>query len=102
MNRQEGQETEAWRDHIVQTPQVLGGKPRIKDTRISVELITDLLEGGRTFADILRSYPFITAEEIEACRRYKATGAVLSYVTWDDLNCCQRSSCRPDGKDTSR
>ena len=97
MNQQEDQKTEAWRDRIVETPLVLGGKPRIKDTRLSVELITDLLEGGRTFADIMRTYPSITEEDIEACRRYKATGAVLSYYTWDDLNCC-----RPEGKDTSR
>ena len=32
------------------------------------------------------SYPFITPEDIEACRRYKATGATLSYFTWADLD----------------
>ena len=96
MNRHEDQETEAWRDHIVQTPLVLGGKPRIKDTRVSVELITDLLEGNRTFDDILRSYPFISVEDIDACRRYKATGAVLSYVAWADFESCK---CTNDHSD---
>ena len=102
MNRQENQKTEAWRDRIVETPLVLGGKPRIKDTRVSVELITDLLEGGRTFADIIRSYPFITEEDIEACRRFKATGAVLSYYTWDDINGCNHAGAQSDGKDAGR
>ena len=35
-----------WQDRIVKDPQILAGKPVIKGTRISVELITDFLEGG--------------------------------------------------------
>ena len=75
-----------WQDRIVKDPEILAGKPTVKGTRISVELITDLLEGGRTDADIVRSYPFITVADIDACRRYKATGAKLSNFTWEDLN----------------
>ena len=75
-----------WRDRIEQVPGVLAGKPVVKGTRVSVQLITDLLEGGRTHADIIRMYSFITPEDIEACRRYKATGAVLSYFTWEDMD----------------
>ena len=75
-----------WRDIIVKNPQILAGKPTIKGTRLSVELITDLLEGGNSPAYIMDSYPGITLEEIEACRRYKATGAKLSNFTWEDLN----------------
>ena len=102
MNQHKDQENEAWRDRIVQTPLVLGGKPRIKDTRVSVELITDLLEGSHTVDDLLIDYPFITVEDIDACRRYKATGAVLSYYTWDDINGCNPSGEKSDGKVTSR
>ena len=75
-----------WQDLIVKNPQVLAGKPTIKGTRLSVELITNLLEGGNSPAYIMDSYPGITPEEIEACRRYKATGARLSNFTWEDLN----------------
>ena len=102
MNRQEDQESEAWRDRIVQTPLVLGGKPRIKDTRVSVELITDLLEGSHTVDDLLIDYPFITVEDIDACRRYKATGAVLSYYTWDDINGSSHAEEKSYGKATGR
>ena len=83
------QTTDDWRDRIVQDPGVLGGKPRIRDTRVSVELITDLVEGARSVDEIIYAYPFISAEDIEACVRYKATGAVLSYVTWAHFECCE-------------
>ena len=76
-----------WQDRIVKDPQILAGKPIIKGTRISVELITDFLDGGgSTKTDLLKSYPHITLEDIDACIRYKATGAKLSNFTWDDLN----------------
>ena len=58
-------------------------------------MITDLLEGGRTEADIIRSYPFITLEDIDACRRYKATGAKLSNVTWTDIDAIMDGTNQP-------
>lgn len=76
-----------WEDRIIKDPQILAGKPVIKGTRISVELITDFLGGGVwTEGDILKSYPGITLEDIDACVRYKATGAKLSNVTWADID----------------
>ena len=58
----------------------------MKGTRISVELITDLLESGNTVDEIMHSYPLIDEKDIEACRQYKATSAKLSSVTWEDLD----------------
>ena len=77
---------ENWQDLIVKNPQILAGKPTIKGTRLSVELITDLLESGDTPADIMKSYPGVTLEEIEACHRYKATGARLYVFSEDELH----------------
>ena len=37
-----------WRDRIVKDPLILAGKPTVKGTRISVELIVELLDGGRS------------------------------------------------------
>ena len=71
-----------WQDRIVKDPMILGGKPIVKGTRISVELITNQLEHGGTVAYIISDYPHITPEDVEACRQYKATGAKLSYTTW--------------------
>lgn len=77
---------EIWRDRIVKDPLILAGKPTVKGTRISVELIVDLLDGGRSEADIIRMYSHITSEDIRACREYAATGAKLSNVTWADID----------------
>ncbi len=72
-----------WQNRIVKDPQILGGKPTVKGTRLSVEFITNELERGSTEADIIRDYsPNLTSEDIEACRQYKAIGAKLSYTTW--------------------
>ena len=75
-----------WRERIECVPGRCGGKPVIVNTRISVELVTDRLRGAWTVSDILENYPHIRAEDIDACVKYKATGAKLSYFTWADLN----------------
>ena len=71
--------SERWRERIVQTPGVLGGKPRIRGRRLSVEFVTDMLRGGSSEAEIMRSCR-IEREDFEACVRYKASGAKLSCV----------------------
>jgi uncharacterized protein (DUF433 family) len=55
-----------WRDHIVSDPNILVGKPAVKGTRISVELILGWLANGWTHEMILDSYPQITREDILA------------------------------------
>ena len=75
-----------WRERIVTDPLILAGKPTVKGTRISVELIMELLDGGRSEADIIRMYSHITPEDIRACQQYAATGAKLSNVTWADID----------------
>jgi uncharacterized protein (DUF433 family) len=46
--------------HIVRVPGVVGGRPAIKGTRISVDFLADLLEAGWSPQDILESYPHLT------------------------------------------
>lgn len=55
-----------WRERIVSNPAILVGKPTIKGTRISVELILGWLANGWSFEQILESYPHITREDILA------------------------------------
>ena len=74
-----------WQSRIVKTPGILAGKPCIRGTRISVELVDALLRGGRSPEDIRRRYSHISLPDIEACRQYAATGAKLSDFTWQDL-----------------
>jgi uncharacterized protein (DUF433 family) len=59
-----------WRNHIHSDKLVLLGKPVIKGTRISVELIVELFETGWTEEMILENYPHITGENIKAVFAY--------------------------------
>ena len=58
--------------HITSDVAVLGGKPCIQGTRISVEFILELFASGATHEDILRAYPHLTAEGIAEALRYAA------------------------------
>ena len=59
-----------WRHRIAADPNVLVGKPTIKGTRISVELIMELLAGGYTPDQIQQQYDHVTLEDIHACLAY--------------------------------
>ena len=59
-----------WQEHIVSDTQVLLGKPIIKGTRISVELILELYSKGWTEAQILESYPSISSDSLRAVFSY--------------------------------
>ena len=59
-----------WRKHIVSTPDVLRGKPRIDGTRIPVSLILGYLAAGRTCAEIIDEYPDLVDQQIAACLDY--------------------------------
>jgi uncharacterized protein (DUF433 family) len=59
-----------WREHIHSDPGVLLGKPVIKGTRISVELILELLGKGWTEKMILESYPTIDKSDLQAIFYY--------------------------------
>jgi uncharacterized protein (DUF433 family) len=53
-------------------PQVMMGKPVIKGTRITVELILRKLSEGATEHDLLQAYPRLSREDIRAAIRYAA------------------------------
>lgn len=55
-----------WKERIEVDPAVLVGKPIIKGTRISVELILDRLADGWTMEDMLVSYPHVSREDVLA------------------------------------
>jgi len=59
-----------WHDRIVVDPGILVGKPVVKGTRLAVEFVIDLLAQGWGVKDILRNYPGLTAEDVQACLEY--------------------------------
>lgn len=61
-----------WKQHIVCDPAVLGGKPILKDTRLSVEFVLELLAGGWDRASIEQNYPNLTEDRLRAVLAYAA------------------------------
>ncbi len=59
-----------WKERIEINPEILVGKPVIKGTRLAVEFIIDLLAQGWSEGDIIRNYPGLTHEDIQACLGY--------------------------------
>lgn len=51
-------------------PDVFGGKPIVRDLRISVELVLSLLAQGVTAEHLLDDYPDLEREDILACTAY--------------------------------
>jgi uncharacterized protein (DUF433 family) len=59
-------------DRISADPAIMMGKPCIKGTRITVELILRKLGAGRSFADLLEAYPRLTEEDMRAALAFAA------------------------------
>ena len=59
-------------DRIEINPKVMLGRPVIRATRITVELILRKLSEGATEADLLDAYPRLTREDIQAAIGYAA------------------------------
>ncbi len=57
-------------DLITRDPGILGGKPIVKGTRMSVEVTMELLAGGMEIKEMLKEYPFLTMEQVRAAIIY--------------------------------
>lgn len=55
---------------IETNPNMLGGKPVFKGTRIPIYLILQMLRGGATFEKIIEEYPRLSVDEIKAALDY--------------------------------
>lgn len=58
---------------IVSNPKILGGKPVIAGTRISVKLIMNFLGAGMSIKEILNEYPELKKAEVMAAIEYATT-----------------------------
>lgn len=58
--------------HIIRNPGILGGKPIIAGTRISVEFILELIASGMTMSDILEGYPFLSESLVKEAVAFAA------------------------------
>jgi uncharacterized protein (DUF433 family) len=70
-------------EKITCDPLVMEGKPCVRGMRITVALVVNLVANGMTRDEILRNYPDLKADDIQACLRYAAALAedrVLPFV----------------------
>jgi uncharacterized protein (DUF433 family) len=59
-----------WRDRVSVDPKICHGAACIKGTRVMISVILDNLAAGETNERILRSYPTLRAEDIQAALMY--------------------------------
>jgi uncharacterized protein (DUF433 family) len=61
-----------WHDYITVDPLICHGKACIRGTRVMVSVVLDNLAAGLDPQEILRSYPSLTREAIQAALSYAA------------------------------
>ena len=59
-----------WEERVELNPEVLAGKPVVKGTRLSVQLILELLADDWSTEEVLEQYPTLTRDDVLACLRY--------------------------------
>lgn len=65
---------------IESNPKIMFGKPVIKGTRITVELILDKLSNGETIEQLISSYPHLSREQILGCIEFAKKSLRLETV----------------------
>lgn len=61
-------------------PEVCNGKPTIRGKRITAQTILEFLGAGESREEILRQYPSLESEDIDACMAFAAWLMGHSYV----------------------
>lgn len=61
-----------YRGVITTDPTVRGGKPRVRDTRITVSDVLEYLASGMTTTEITGDFPQLTEDDIRACLAFAA------------------------------
>lgn len=61
-----------WQDRISFDPLVCKGRACVKGTRIMVSVVLDNLAACQSWAEIIRAYPPLTEEDVQACVHYAA------------------------------
>ena len=57
-------------DRIRLDPEIMGGKPCIKGTRVTVGTVVGLLGAGHEIREVMALYPYVTEEDVRAALAY--------------------------------
>jgi uncharacterized protein (DUF433 family) len=64
-----------YQDRITRDPQVVGGDPVIKGTRVTLRTVLASLADGDSIEDILKDFPTLTAMDVRAVMAFAAASA---------------------------
>jgi uncharacterized protein (DUF433 family) len=59
-------------DRITMRPDQMGGRPCIRDMRVTVGMIVGQIAAGQTFDELLDDYPYLERDDISQALRYAA------------------------------
>jgi uncharacterized protein (DUF433 family) len=62
----------SYTDRITFDPEQCGGRPCIRNMRIRVKDVLEMLAGGATETEILEDFPYLEAQDIRACLEFAA------------------------------
>ena len=62
-------------DFIVRDPQICGGQPVFRGTRVTLRTVLASLAAGDDIADVLRDFPTLTVEHVRAAVAFAAAAA---------------------------
>ena len=96
-----------YRDHIVRDPDVCGGEPVIRGTRVTLRTVLASLAEGSDEAEILDDFPALTRDDVKAVIAFAATSAeedlpVPEMPRFDDADSARRKSPGEPGRGASR
>jgi uncharacterized protein (DUF433 family) len=67
-------------DRVEINPAIMGGKPVVQGTRITVEQILRKLAGAMTIDEILAEHPHLTSDDVCAAVAFAA-----DYLAWEEI-----------------
>ncbi len=59
-------------DRITQTPEIMGGKPCVRGSRVTVGMIVGQVGSGRTVDELVADYPYLERDDILQALLYAA------------------------------
>jgi uncharacterized protein (DUF433 family) len=66
-----------YQDRIVRDPQIVGGEPVLKGTRVTLKTLLASLAEGATTAEILADFPTLSEEDVRAAIAEDWTGCLV-------------------------
>src|SRR3954469_18295704 len=87
-----------YKDRITIEPGKRGGRPCIRGMRITVGDVLSYLAAGMTTAEVLDDFPYLDAEDIQACLAFAAERERVTVLVQSSSCCSTRISSRITGR----